>query len=131
MPERPLPDVMPEAAAWWDATRASRLLVQRCLGCGHHQLYPRAICTACHRTALELVPASGEGTVYSHTTVHRPAAGFEAPYVVAIVRLAEGPRLLTNITGCAPEAVHCEMPVSVAWEPLPDGRRLPVFTPRS
>lgn len=131
MAERPLPEVMPEAAPWWEATRERRLLVQRCLDCGRHQLYPRAICAACHQTRLEFVAASGEGVVYSHSTLHRAPPGFEAPYVVAIVRLAEGPRLLTRITGCPPEEVRCDMPVEVGWEPLPDGRHLPVFTPRS
>lgn len=120
------PDLMPEAAAWWAATRERRLLVQRCLGCGHHQLYPRVICTACHRAELELVPATGRARVYSHTTVYRaPGPDFAAPYVVAIVELAEGPRLLTNITGT--EAIDCDDPVELDWRPLPDGRHLPVF----
>jgi uncharacterized OB-fold protein len=123
--------LMPEAAEWWEATRVQHLLVQRCLGCAHRQLYPRTICTACHRTQLELIPTSGAGVVYSHSTVHRAPTGFDAPYVVAIVRLAEGPRLLTRVIGCAPEDVRCDMAVRVAWEPLPDGRNLPVFIPET
>ncbi len=126
-----MPSLMPEAAEWWEATRSQLLLIQRCLACGHHQLYPRTICTVCHRTELELVAASGAGTVYSHSIVHRAPAGFEAPYVVAIVRLSEGPRLLTHVIGCAPEDVRCDMPVRIAWEPLPDGRNLPMFVPGS
>lgn len=131
MAERPLFGPMPEGAAWWDATRERRLMVQRCLACGRHQHYPRTICTSCHATTLELVEASGGAVVFSHTTVHRPLPGFAAPYVVAVVQLDEGPRLLTNITGCDPEQVRSDMPVVVDWEPLADGRNLPVFRPGS
>jgi hypothetical protein len=129
-PARPLPLVTPETEPWWEATRAGRLLVQRCEACGHHQHYPRALCTRCHATRLGFVEASGRGTVYSFTVIHRaPAPAFTPPYVVALVRLAEGPVLLTHVVGCPPEAVRCDQPVRLAWEDLPDGRRLPVFTP--
>jgi uncharacterized OB-fold protein len=118
---------MPEAQTWWDATRERRLLVQRCRACGHLQLYPRAICTACQSMDLEFSPASGRASVYSFTVVHRsPLPGYEPPYTVAIVQLEEGPRLLTNIVG---GEVACDDPVSVDWEDLPDGRRLPLFRP--
>lgn len=110
---------------WWDATREERLLVQRCASCTHHQHYPRNICTACGSTDLGFVEASGRGTIYSHTTVHRaPHPAFTPPYIVALVRLEEGPVILTSIIGDA----RCDSPVRVAWEALDDGRKLPVFT---
>jgi hypothetical protein len=115
---------------WWDATRSGRLLVQRCATCGSHQHYPRSICTTCGSTNLTHVETAGRGTVYSYTIVRRaPHPFFEPPYVVALVRLDEGPVLLTNIVGCAREDVRCDMPVVVRWDDLPDGRRLPVFAP--
>jgi hypothetical protein len=49
--------------------------------------------------------------------------------VVALVRLAEGPTLMTNVVGCDPADVHIDQAVRVVWEDLPDGRRLPLFTP--
>jgi hypothetical protein len=114
---------------WWDATSGRRLLVQRCIACGHHQHYPRNICTACGASDLTYDEASGRGTVYSHTTVRRaPHPAFTPPYVVALVRLEEGPLVLTNIVGVEPETVRCDMPVRVTWEDLPDGRTLPLFT---
>jgi uncharacterized OB-fold protein len=68
--------------------------------------------------------------VHSFTVVHRaPSPDFEVPYVVALVRLEEGPSLLTNIVGCAPEDVRCEQPVTAAWRDGADGRRVVVFTP--
>lgn len=124
------PDVAPpdeDTAAWWDATREHRLTVQTCEVCGHVQHPPRALCTACGRTdALAQVDASGRGTVDTFTVVHRaPRAGVETPYVVARVRLDEGPVLLTNL----PREPAIGDAVVVAWVDLPDGRALPVFTP--
>jgi hypothetical protein len=130
----PRPIAAPDSVTqeWWDGTRERRLLVQRCRSCGHQQHYPRNICTGCGASDLSLVEAAGRGSVYSFTVVHRaPHPAFEPPYVVALVRLEEGPVLLTNIVGCAPEDLRCDMPVTVGWEDLPDGRRLPVFTPAS
>jgi uncharacterized protein len=113
---------------WWDATRERRLVVQRCEACGHHQHYPRPLCLACSSTEVAFVDAVGTGHVHSFTVVHRaPTDDFTPPYVVALVRLAEGPVLMSNIVGCDPEEVRCEMPVRVDWRALDDGRHLPVF----
>jgi hypothetical protein len=118
-----------DAEAWWEATRERRLLVQRCERCGHRQHYPRMVCVACGRTDLAFVVASGKGTVYSFTVVHRaPSAGFTPPYVIALVRLAEGPVLLTRIVDCELALVACDLPVELRWQRLEDGRHLPVFT---
>ena len=128
---RPLPPVTPETQEWWDATRQRRLTVQRCVACGHRQLYPRAVCTACHTTDLELVDAAGTGTVYSYSVVRRspdPDA-FPAPYAVALVRLDEGPTVTTNLVGAPLDGLSCDQAVTVTWEPLEDGRNLPLFTP--
>lgn len=118
-------------APWWAATRERRLLVQRCTACGHLQHPPRALCTGCGRLdALGWKTASGAGTVDTCTVVHRaPAPGFEPPYVVARVRLAEGVLLLTNVEAPDPAAVGCGDAVHLRWRPLADGRALPVFAP--
>ena len=127
---RPISPPDSTTQAWWDATKKRTLLVQRCKTCSHMQHYPRALCTACASTDLEDFQASGLGRVYSFTVVHRaPHPAFEPPYVVALVRLDEGPVLMSNITGCPPEDVRCDMLVGVTWEDLPDGRRLPLFMP--
>ena len=123
-----LPPVDDVTAPWWDATRERRLLVQRCESCGHLQHYPRALCTACGATDLGWDVASGRGTVDTFTVVHRPLPGFEPPYVVARVRLAEGVVLLTNVVDVEPDGVRCDQAVRVSWRPLEDGRHLPVFT---
>ena len=124
MTEIPVDEV---TGPWWEAIRERRLTVQRCRECGHRQHYPRALCTGCGGDDLDLVDVSGRGTVDSFTVVHR-APGLTTPYVVARVRLAEGPVMLTNLVGADPDDWACDAPVHVDWRPLPDGRHLPVFT---
>lgn len=117
-----------DAAAWWDATRARKLLVQRCRRCGHHQHYPRMLCLACGGTDVSFVEASGRGSVYSFTVVHRaPSPAFSPPYVIALVRLDEGPLMLTQIVETDAGDVDCDRPVELRWQPIEDGRHLPVF----
>jgi uncharacterized OB-fold protein len=124
-----LPPIDAVTAPWWDATREERLLIQDCIACGHLQHYPRALCTACGGTELGWVDASGHGTIDSFTVVHRALPGFEAPYVVARVRLVEGVILLTNLVEPDVEVLRCDDAVDLRWRPLSDGRALPVFAP--
>ena len=84
--------------------------------------------------ALEWRTASGRATVYAAGVEHRPEAAGAAfsggqPYCVALVELEEGVRMLTNVVGCPPDDVRCGMAVTVTWEPLSDGRQLPLFQP--
>ena len=82
---------------FWAGAAEGRLLVQRCTACGAHQFYPRPFCLAC-QDEVEWVEASGRGEIYSLTTNHlRMSPELEPPYYVALVRLEEGPVLLTRI----------------------------------
>jgi uncharacterized OB-fold protein len=105
------------------------LLVQRCSSCGSHQHYPRPICLGCGRDdGLSFVPSDGLGTVWSFTEVHRaPAPDVAVPYTVALVALAEGPVLLTQLAYDDP---RCDDAVRLDWRPIDDGRHLPVFVKR-
>jgi uncharacterized OB-fold protein len=126
---RPAPRPDTESAAYWSATLDGKLLVQRCTSCGHCQLYPRAHCLAC-RSAVEWVEASGRGTVYSFTIIRQNLSrSFRhlVPYVVALVDLEEGPRLMTNIVDCDPVDVRIGAPVAVHFEPVSDEAALPLF----
>lgn len=126
MTDVPPPDEM--TRGYWDATRERRLVVQRCPDCGHRQHYPRVLCTGCGGTAPEYAAVTGSGTVDACTVVHRPPRpGMDVPYVVARVRLAEGPVMLTRLVGPGAESASCGDPVRLDWTPLPDGRNLPVF----
>ncbi|GGM46003.1 Zn-ribbon domain-containing OB-fold protein [Dactylosporangium sucinum] len=129
-PEVPPADEVTQG--WWAATTEHRLVVQSCGACDGVQHPPRALCIHCGSTErLGWRTASGTGTVDSFTVVHRaPRAGIEVPYVVARVRLDEGPILLTRLEGRDPGGEWVvDDRVRVAWADLPDGRALPVFHP--
>ncbi len=116
---------------WWKATREHRLLVQTCAACGGVQHPPRAVCIRCGKTqALGWTPAGGTGAVDAFSVVHRaPHPDTPVPYVVARVRLDEGPLLLTRLEGAHPDSWSVDDRVRVAWRDLLDGRALPVFHP--
>jgi uncharacterized protein len=127
--EPPVSDI---SSPFWDATRNRELVLQRCESCNNYIHYPRAICPYCHSDDLEFLPASGQGSVYAFSVMHRPgnpAMQDRVPYVVALIDLTEGPRMMSNIVGCDPAAVRVGLPVSVTWEELSDGRALPLFEP--
>lgn len=125
----PVPDA--DSAPYWSAALDGRLVVQRCLHCGRAQLYGRALCTACGGE-VRWEPASGRGTVYSYTVIRqnyaRPFRDM-LPYVVALVDLAEGPRVMTNIVGCAPDEVTVGMAVRARFEPVSDEAAVALFEP--
>ena len=132
MTERREPPVSDETVDFWDATRDQRFVLPWCTGCERAIWYPRLTCPQCLGRAIEWRPASGEGTVYACSVHWQPGAGRAAddgPYVVALVDLAEGVRMMSNVVGCAVESVEVGMAVHVDWEPLSDGRHLPVFRP--
>jgi uncharacterized protein len=115
---------------WWAGTARRELLVQHCLDCAAFQFYPRTICTTCRSGRLEYVPASGAGTVETYSVIHRAAfPDLPVPYVVARVRLAEGPVLLSNLVDLEEDELACELPVRLRWRTDPDGRLVPVFGP--
>lgn len=122
-----------ETRPYWQACREGQLTVQRCRDCGAHQFYPRMMCTHCDSDAVEWVPVSGRGTVRSYTVVRRPvsaAYASETPYIVALIALAEGPTLMSNVTGCTPEQIVVGMPVEVWFEPWTDEITIPKFRPQ-
>ena len=95
-------------------------------------MYKRQVDPEAPGAAIEWREASGEGTVYAASVHHRPGPGrdpAEGPYVVALIDLAEGVRMMSNVVGCPPDDVDVGMPVRLTWEPLSDGRHLPLFTP--
>jgi uncharacterized OB-fold protein len=126
---RPAPIADAESAPFWEATLAGRLLVQRCVACRRVQLYARPHCLAC-RSAVEWTDATGLGTVYSYTVIRQnPSRSFRhlLPFVVALVDLDEGPRLMTNIVGCEPEEVAVGARVRVRFETVSERAAVPLF----
>lgn len=128
---KPLPDLDPVSSRYWSAAAEGRLLIQCCPACGERQFYPRALCVACGADP-EWEEASGRGRVHTFTVIRQQGArGFrdETPYVVAMIDLEEGPRLMGNVTGCGVEDVTVGMPVrAYALEAAP-GIGIPMWEP--
>ena len=123
MYEKPLPAIDVESSSFWQAAREHRLEIMRCRGCGKHFFYPRELCPFCHADAPERVTASGRGTIYTFTTARRPAGpAFKAdvPYVVALVELEEGPRMMTNIVTKDVASVRIGQKVQAVYEAVTD-----------
>jgi len=117
---------------YWAASRDERLVLPFCTACGDFFWYPRPVCPTCLADGIEWREAAGAGVVYAVTVLHKPGPGRDAkegPYAVAIIELAEGVRVLSNVVGVAPGEVAVGAPVRVVWQPLADGRKLPMFTP--
>jgi uncharacterized OB-fold protein len=121
-----------ETVEFWAATREPRFVLPWCTDCEEAIWYPRLTCPRCLGTSIEWRTAAGTGTVYA-SSIHYKAGpardATEGPYVVALVDLTEGVRMMTNVVGCPPDMVTVGMPVALAWEPMSDGRHLPVFRP--
>ncbi len=129
-PDRWQPPVSPAAEPFWDATREPRLVIQWCRPCDRAIHFPREACPACLGADLDFRLAAGTGTVYARSEMPVPGnSGMSgrAPYVVALIDLPEGVRMLSNVLGDGAREVEVGDAVSVAWEPLADGRHLPVF----
>jgi hypothetical protein len=130
---KPLPIPSPVSQPFWDGLNNGEVRVQRCTACGEYVFYPRPHCTICLSDNLEWVAVSGGGTVYAFTIVRRamnPAFAEDVPYVYAIVNLDEGPRLMTNIVGCAPEDVRVDMPVKAVYDRVTSEITLLKFQPQ-
>jgi uncharacterized protein len=132
MPEKPIPIPTPETQPFWDHCDDEELWVQQCRTCGHHYFFPRPVCPTCSSTNVDWVRVSGAATLYSYVINSRPAPGFEAdaPYAIAVVELAEGPRMMTNIVEIAntPENLVLDMELQVRFEDR-GSHKVPVFAP--
>jgi uncharacterized protein len=130
---KPLPAIDEVNAPYWSAAAEGRLLVQECAECGHRQFYPRALCTHCGGEPGWL-ECSGRGSVHTFTVVRqfgmRPFRD-ELPYVVAMIELEEGPRMMGNVTGCDPDSVQIGLPVEVYFLRAADDVGIPMWRPQA
>ena len=127
---KPVPVPSEDSKPFWEAARNGQLQLQHCVDCGAYRFPPSVLCPECSSLSSEWTPVSGRGKVYSFVVFHRAYhPGFEGdlPYAVACIELEEGPRLLSNIVGIAPEQVRCDMPVEVVFEQITPDISLPKF----
>ena len=131
---KPLPTPDPVTRPFWESLKAHAIQLQRCRGCGRFVYYPRPVCPSCLSDDLVWTPVSGRGVVHAFTIPHRhpnPAFGSDVPYVVALVELEEGARMLSNLVGVdpTPDAVRVGLPVEIVYEDVTDDITLPRFRP--
>lgn len=129
---KPLPAVTGELEPFLEAARSHRLVVQRCKQCGRHRFPPREICSDCLSNEAEWVPASGKGEVFSFNVMHQvyhPGFAPEVPYAVVLIKLVEGPKMISNLVGVKPHEITIGMPVEVVFERVSDDITLPKFKP--
>ena len=132
-PEYEAPTFDWETRAYWEGCGRGELVLQRCRACGTIQHRPRGLCASCLADDIEHFVASGRGTVYTYSVVRQnqmPAFREAVPYVVSYIELEEGPQLLSNIVGCAPEDVSIGMAVKVEFVPTPSKRGDALGVPR-
>ena len=115
----------PQARPFWDAAAKGVFLLPHCRSCGRSHWYPRPFCPHCHSDAVSWQPASGLGTVYAYSALRRVTP----VNIVAYVRLAEGPMMLTNVVGCSLDDLHIDARVRLVFRPATERRMVPVFEP--
>lgn len=129
-PEKPLPVIDHDSAPYWEAAREGRLDIPLCGDCGRHHFYPRAICPHCHSDNLKFDTVSGRGEVHTFTIARRPAGpafADDVPYVVALIELEEGPRMMSRIQTDDPESVRIGARVEVTFVKATDEITFPYF----
>ncbi|MCX5146802.1 OB-fold domain-containing protein [Streptomyces sp. NBC_00320] len=134
---RPRPVVNRDNQGFWDGVADHKLLIQRCTACATLRFPWLPGCNACASLDWDTVEASGAGTVFSYVVMHHPpfpaftahenAAAGAGPYAVALVELAEGVRMVSNITGVPYDKVRIGLPVQLEFLRVDEGLELPVF----
>jgi uncharacterized protein len=129
-PSLPQPVANADSQPYWNAARADRLVIRKCKACGELHFMPRHLCPSCWSDQLEWVDARGTGRVHSFTVIRRasdPAFAPLVPYVVALVELDEGPRMMANILGAGALDVKIGDAVRVTFQDRGDGAKVPQF----
>lgn len=124
----PRPVADGDSRPFWEGLQKHELWIQQCAVCHQHIFYPRSICPHCFSEDLVWKQSSGCGTIYSYTVVHQAFGPFadETPYVVALIELDEGVRMMTRMVA-APEDVRIDLRVVVTFTDLAEDLTLPYF----
>ena len=133
--ERPLPQpITPETKPFWDGLREQKLMLPKCNDCARVFFYPRIVCPHCQSRNVGWIQGSGRGKLHSfeiaYQTISR-AFKVKPPYVLAMIELEEGPRMLSNLIDIEPDPrkIRCDMPVEIVYQKLTDEVTLPLFRP--
>jgi uncharacterized OB-fold protein len=129
--QRPMPEPDEASEAFYEAAARGSLLLKKCGRCAAALGPDARFCSECLSEDVDWLEASGQGKVLTFGVMHQQFPGFEdaVPYNIAVVQLDEGPRMSTNIVGCANEDVRIGMPVRVRFEDAGNGTMIPRFAP--
>lgn len=118
-----------DSRPYWEGLAQGELRIQRCDACARAIFYPRALCPHCFSERLLWIVASGKGTIYSYTVAHQAFGPFatETPFVVAIVELEEGVRMMTRIVDASRERITVGATVQVTVASVGEDFTLPYF----
>jgi uncharacterized protein len=125
---RPLPEITPLTEGFWAHARQHRLAMQVCTTCGDVHFPASPVCPKCLSDAQEWRPVSGRGRLESWVEFHRaywPGFAADLPYRVCLVKLDEGPLMISNLIGEQPEIGDA---VRVVFETVTEDIALPKFT---
>lgn len=128
----PYPVIDGDSKEYWEACKNGKLLIQQCEDCNKYIFFPRIVCPSCMSNKIKWVESSGKGKVYSFTVARRnrhPAFVDKVPYIVALIELEEGVRMMSNLVNVEVEDVKCDMPVEVVFEKIDENLTLPMFQP--
>jgi uncharacterized OB-fold protein len=131
---RPLPVPRPWSKGFWEGARENKYLIQTCRRCSANIFYPRRFCPECWSEDLDWKEAKGTGKVYTYTVTFSGAEerfSDDYPYVLALVDLDEGIRVMSNIVDCDPKEVKIGMEVKVVFKKISEDFSLPLFRPRN
>jgi uncharacterized OB-fold protein len=124
------PSVTLDSRFFWDGINDHKLLIQRCAECGRLRHPPRPMCPNCNALSWDAIESAGRGAVFSFVMPqHPPYPWFDYPYIVVLVDLDEGIRLVSNLCDVAPDDAAIGMRVEVFYEHFDDGLVLPQFRP--
>lgn len=130
--QKPIPVPSKWTMPFWEAAKNRKLIIKKCKNCGHLDHPPYPYCTNCGEEDHEWVEASGKAKLVAYTiNVFGVPFPFwdDMPYVVAMVDLEEGPRMMTNIVECDHDKLKTGMALKLVFEDLSDEITLPKFMP--
>ncbi|WP_308203454.1 bifunctional MaoC family dehydratase N-terminal/OB-fold nucleic acid binding domain-containing protein [Lentzea californiensis] len=127
-PQAIRPSVNRDTEYFWEGTRLGELRIQRCGGCGLLRHPPGPMCPECGAIKPKYLVSEGYGVVYSYVVHHHPQVpGKQTPFVIALVELDEGVRMLGELDG----EPSVGLPVEVVFTKVDDELTMPSWRPRA
>jgi uncharacterized OB-fold protein len=129
---KPIPDCKDGTRPYWDACKQHRLVLPKCRSCDEVYFFPDDFCPCCLSEDIQWIEASGKGRIHTYSVVERPPSprfSDDVPYIVAIIELEEGPRMMSNILEIAHEDIRIDMLVEVVFEDVTENVTIPKFRP--